>query len=222
MQNGEDQKADYVRYKLLIFIAYLFGVLGPATAFAGIMQVDAGVTSDYVWRGLTQTRGKPAVSGGVEYVMDSAWYFGAWASNSQNEAYNHGSAELDLYVGLSGQGDSIAYDFGFINYQYPAYTGQDFTEMYFAFMTDKFAFKYSDSTDAGTYMEVNLTYKLAVKKGATMTVHAGNYSRNNNSDYFDYNVSLKINEFSFTLSQANIGTAQDKDMKAYVSLNYSF
>ncbi len=208
--------------KLLIFISGLFCLLFVETVIADTLQVDAGVTSDYVWRGLTQTKGKAAVSGGVEKVTEGSWYFGAWVSNTQHETYDYGSAEIDLYVGMSGQNDDLGYDFGFISYQYPAYSGRDFSEMYFALMSGKFAFKYSDSSSAGTYLEMNITYGLEMKKGATITIHAGHYSRNKSSDYVDTSVSFNLKEFSLTLSKANVNTAQDKNIKAFVSWRRSF
>lgn len=211
-----------MRSKLLIFISWLFLILPAETVIAGILHTDAAVSSDYVWRGLSQTRGKPAVSGGLEYVTDGAWYFGTWVSNTQSAAYDYGSAEIDLYVGMSGQGDGLGYDFGFIQYQYPAYSGQDFTEMYFAFMSEGLVFKYSDSADIGTYIELNITYQLAMKKGATVTLHAGNYSLNNGADYFDSSIRFSLSEFSLTFSKANVNTAQDKDLKAFAIWSRSF
>ena len=211
-----------MRAKWLIYISASLCVLRAQTGFAGTLHFDAGVTSDYVWRGLTQTRGKPAVSGGMEHVTDGNWYFGAWASNTQSEAYTYGSAELDLYVGLTGQGDSIGYDIGFINYQYPAYSGADFSEMYFALIADKLMFKYSDSSDAGTYLEVNITYPLSMHKDASLVVHVGNYDRSHASGYVDTSISLTVSELSLTLSKASVDTPQDKDLKAFVSWKHSF
>ncbi len=208
--------------KSLILIGVLIGMLSVETVFAGVLQVDAAVTSDYVWRGLSQTRGKAAVSGGVEKVTDGSWYFGAWASNVQHESYDYGSAELDLYVGMSGHGEELGYDFGFINYQYLAYSGQDFSEMYFSLMSGGFAFKYSDSSSAGTYLEINVTSELEMKKGATMTFHAGHYSRNNAPDYVDGSVSFNLKAFSLSLSKANVNSPQDKNIKVFVGWSYSF
>ena len=43
---------------------------------------NLGVTSDYVFRGITQTDFDPALQGGLDYAFgDSGWYVGAWASN---------------------------------------------------------------------------------------------------------------------------------------------
>lgn len=43
---------------------------------------NAGIASQYVFRGLTQTDGKPAVQGGFDYSHSSGFYFGTWMSNS--------------------------------------------------------------------------------------------------------------------------------------------
>ena len=211
-----------MRSKLLIFIGGITCVLSAETVFAGDLHFDAGVSSDYVWRGLTQTKGKAAVSGGVEYVTDGAWYFGAWASNTQHAAYDYGSAEVDTYAGLSGKGESLGYDVGYINYMYPAYTGADFSEMYFSLMTDRVMFKYSDSSSIGTYLELNMTHKLAIKQGASVTIHYGNYSLKNSASYYDLSVSLKLKEFSLSFSKASVDTEQDKDLKAIVGWGRSF
>lgn len=211
-----------MRSKLLIYMSGVLSALITQTGFAGSLHYDAGVSSDYVWRGLTQTRGKPAVSGGIEFITEGNWYFGAWASNTQHEAYAYGSAELDLYVGMSGAGDSFGYDLGFISYQYPAYSGENFTEMYFALMSKGFTFKYSDSAEAGTYLEINLHYELSARRGSSLLVHVGNYDRAGASGYFDTGITYTIKELSLSLSKAGVDSAQDKDLKAFVSWKRSF
>ena len=217
------KRANLVRLKLLILLGGIFLVLPWQTGLADNLHYDAGVTSDYVWRGLTQTRGKPAVQAGVEMVTAGNWYFGGWISNTQHEAYDYGSAEIDLYVGKTGQSDSFGYDLGFINYQYPAYSGSDFTEMYFALMTDMFMFKYSDSTDVGIYMEVNITYEVSKQRESKVILHFGNYDRRGRAkDYFDMSVTYYIKKLSLSLSKASVDSEQDKDLKAYVRWNESF
>src|SRR5512140_3616978 len=42
---------------------------------------NVGITSQYVFRGLTQTDGKPAVQGGFDYAHSSGLYAGTWLSN---------------------------------------------------------------------------------------------------------------------------------------------
>jgi uncharacterized protein (TIGR02001 family) len=57
------------------------------------------LTSDYVFRGITQTDFKPAAQGGLDYSFgDTGWYVGTWGSNVD---FGAGSPDLevDTYVG---------------------------------------------------------------------------------------------------------------------------
>lgn len=42
---------------------------------------NVGVVSDYVFRGLSQTNGKPAIQGGLDYAHASGFYAGTWLSS---------------------------------------------------------------------------------------------------------------------------------------------
>ena len=49
----------------------------PTPALTGNIRL----VNDYVWRGLTQTNGKPAIQGGLDYTHASGFYVGTWLSN---------------------------------------------------------------------------------------------------------------------------------------------
>ena len=80
---------------------------------------NVALVSDYLFRGISQTWGDPALQGGVD-VTDGRWHVGAWASNVSRNSYPGGGAELDLFgdVGLFRQGDWSA-RFGLYGYLYP-------------------------------------------------------------------------------------------------------
>ena len=42
---------------------------------------NVGLFSEYIFRGIAQTGGKPAVQGGFDYGHSSGFYAGTWASN---------------------------------------------------------------------------------------------------------------------------------------------
>lgn len=52
----------------------------PAAA-ASPLSFNVGVTSDYLFRGVSQTHGRPAIQGGIDYLHGSGFYVGAWASS---------------------------------------------------------------------------------------------------------------------------------------------
>ena len=78
----------------------LFSLLS-ALILPSFASVSANVTfaTDYIWRGMTQTGGDPAVSGGFDYAADSGFYAGIWGSNVNFNIDGAGS-ELDCLLWL--------------------------------------------------------------------------------------------------------------------------
>lgn len=60
-----------------------------------------GATTDYVFRGVSQTYDSGAVQGGGNYQSPLGWFAGAWASNVNPYPHAGASAEVDLYAGYS-------------------------------------------------------------------------------------------------------------------------
>ena len=62
-------------------------------------SANVGFTTDYIFRGISQTSGNPAVQGGIDYAHASGLYAGVWGSNvSWISDFNAGvssSPELD-------------------------------------------------------------------------------------------------------------------------------
>lgn len=100
-----------------------FGLLvaSPAIADDGF-TANVALTSDYVFRGLSQTSGNPAVQGGVDYTH-GIFYAGTWASNVDFDELGAGSGiELDLYGGVRPTVGPVNLDLGVIGYFYPGVT----------------------------------------------------------------------------------------------------
>lgn len=87
----------------------LSGVAHAETTVTG----NIAFTSDYMFRGLSQTDG-PAVQGGLDVAVDQ-FYVGAWGSNVN---FNN-SVEMDLYAGFKPTVGPVALDLGVIGYLYP-------------------------------------------------------------------------------------------------------
>ena len=73
-------KTNNFRSRLLSYAipAVAFGVSVPFV-HAGEGSANASVTSNYIWRGLTQTGKESAVKGVIDYAEDSCFYIGTWA-----------------------------------------------------------------------------------------------------------------------------------------------
>lgn len=136
-------------------------IAGSASA-EGAVAYNASVTSDYVFRGVSQTAGKAAIQGGIDYT-NGMFYAGTWASNVSFAAY-----ELDLYAGVRPVVGKFSFDAGLITYQY-ADKGLNLTEakgaVTYALPKGTIGAAFYDNIDAGKfyYYEVNGSYPLSEK-----------------------------------------------------------
>ena len=99
-----------------------------AEGFSG----NIAVTSDYVFRGETQTDGGPALQGGVEWGAKSGFHIGAWGSNVDFNDSGEASLELNLQAGYTFRAFGVSYSIEAIQYRYPKTEkalGYDFTEI---------------------------------------------------------------------------------------------
>jgi uncharacterized protein (TIGR02001 family) len=106
----------------LVLVALLCAQVSvPADAVT--LGGNAAVTSDYVWRGTSQTQGDPAVQAGFRLSTDGGWYAALWGSGVEFAPETHASSELDAVIGWSGQlaGD-WALDLNLTHYRYPSTT----------------------------------------------------------------------------------------------------
>ena len=119
----------------------------PAAAPASPITYNIGVVSDYRYRGISQTKMKPALQGGVDWA-GGAFYAGTWLSTigwvkDSMVAYNRAGSgnegfvpvdekgaplEWDLYGGMKGDiiKDTLTYDVGGLAY---VYLGQKFHDI---------------------------------------------------------------------------------------------
>lgn len=89
----------------------------PAPAFT--LTGNAGLFSDYTFRGISQTNRKPAFQGGFDVAHSSGLYAGNWNSNVDSAFFNGGNLEMDFYGGYKTSMDAFGFDVGAIYYYYP-------------------------------------------------------------------------------------------------------
>ena len=113
-------------------VAALAGLLGIGSAQAQVqVSGSAALTSDYVWRGSSQSDGDPAVQAGAKVSIPSGWYASVWGSNVSFKPDNGARSEFDLVAGWSGAlAPDWTLDANLTRYMYPG-TGRalDWTEL---------------------------------------------------------------------------------------------
>lgn len=98
------------------------GLLCGGTAAAAV-EGNAALTSDYVWRGSSQTSGDPAAQVGMKVSTGSGWYASAWGSNVAFQPDNGARSEFDLVAGWGGAlAPDWALDVNLTRYVYPSST----------------------------------------------------------------------------------------------------
>ncbi len=167
---------------------------------------NAAVTTDYRYRGVSQSRLDPALQGGADYVNNvNGLYVGTWLSTIKwtKDAGGDGHVEWDIYGGKRGEiAPGITYDVGGLYYFYPSNglpTSANTFELYGQVGYGPGYVKYSHSTTNlfGTpdsknsgYLDVGANVDIA--KGLVLNLHAGHQRVNNNGafSYTDYKVGV--------------------------------
>jgi uncharacterized protein (TIGR02001 family) len=85
-------------------------------------SANVALASEYVFRGVSQTKEGPAIQGGFDLTC-SIFYAGVWASNLDWGGTPDGNSvaniEMDWYLGIKPVTGHITWDFGVIYYTYP-------------------------------------------------------------------------------------------------------
>ena len=122
--------------KKSIVLATAVAAVLTSGAAAAELSANAGIFSNYIWRGITQSNDSAAGQGGIDYGHSSGLYAGTWVSNTDfsgntDTGYlNDTGYEMDVYAGFGGEAGSLGYDLGVITYQYPVGPKFNFTEVY--------------------------------------------------------------------------------------------
>ena len=151
-----------------------------AAAPTSPVAFNVGLVTDYRFRGISQTRLKPALQGGVDYTHDSGLYLGLWASTIRilrDAPGGKGPAELDIYGGYKGKiNDDFAYDVGVLRYQYPRENFNptvNTTELYGAVTYGPATLKYSHSVGKQTFGVANSRNSYYLEGAATFDLGNG-------------------------------------------------
>lgn len=240
--------------KKLVHALVLTGLVGvPAFATAAeesphSLSANVSLTSNYVFRGISQTGGDPALQGGLDYTHSSGFYLGTWGSNvgwiEDFQGYNSGNMEIDVYGGFRGNlGEDVTFDVGAIQYMFPgnkpaATVDADTTEVYGAlgwkWFTVKYSYYVSDevfgfgNADGSDYIDLSASVPLG-ETGLTAGAHWGTFNFKNNGaqDYDDWKVSLaydmsKLGDLASGMTVGVMYTDTDADSAVWTDANGEF
>ena len=206
------------------------GVVNQAQAEVEISG-NVALTSDYRFRGISQSNDDIAVQGGFDVAFDNGNYIGTWGSSvdfdlDSSQGLN-GSLELDYYVGWASDiGDSgLALDVGYLYYDYPGDSSVlegDYQEIYASasFADGTVGIHYSDDyyAESGSFFYYYADYSFGLSDTLSLDLHVGlndfddaDVFLSDGDSYIDYSVGLTASYFAVDWSLAWVGTDLDGD-----------
>jgi len=182
------------------------------------VSANMSLTSNYVWRGMTQTKDSPAIQGGADLEYKGL-YAGVWGSNVDFGVNDNNSLELDLYGGYAGEFLGVGYDVGYIQYVYPNKSNEyNFGEAYIGLSKEWESFgisaKFSkgietDDTDPENFYEIGFSSSM-LPYDVGFDASYGNYD--DIGDYYSVGFSRSFEKFD--LSVTYIDFSHDTDPSA--------
>jgi uncharacterized protein (TIGR02001 family) len=177
---------------------------------------NVSLTTQYIYRGIAQTRGEPAVQGGFDLSHTSGFYLGTWGSSiSWISDFNpdvSAPTEWDVYGGYKGtiSGD-LGFDVGLLTYNYishgnrvAGFANPDTIEPYAALNWKWLALKYSintgnlfgaqtptgGNTDGSGYLDLTGTWDLGSGWGVAAHVGHQEVAHFSNASYTDWRLGV--------------------------------
>jgi uncharacterized protein (TIGR02001 family) len=212
---------------------------------AGELSYNITATSDYRFRGISQTLKDPALQGGFEYAIDNV-IVGIWASNVNYGDTGSGNLEVDFYLTYDWVlSDSWSMQAGMEYNKYPGThtdLNYDYGEVLLsssytidvATITAEFNYTPKNTTDSGNGYYPRLSAALALPHDFVLDGGIGRQWAQNNEafgypDYTDWNLGIAYNWQGFTGKLEYIDTnisetacAKECDATAVLSVTKEF
>ena len=155
-------------------------------AFGAEISGNIALTSDYKFRGISQSDSAPSVQGGFDVAFDNGAYIGTWGAAVDFDCAIdtcgglNGGIELDYYAGFASDiSDSVSFDVGYIYYDYPQDEGLlgDYGEIYGSLSFGDFGIgmNYSDEYwgETGKFTYTYATYSMALSESVALDLLVG-------------------------------------------------
>jgi len=185
-----------------------FAVSAALLAATGVAQAELsaniGVSSNYYFRGVTQTDDAAAVSGGLDWGHESGFYLGTWMSNVDFGGKE--DVEVDFYGGFSDEanvGSGLGYDVGALWYHYPNGGTIDYAEAYgnlsYWYLSGGVAYTFWGETDDGAFDNGDVYYNASLDlplpetlgEGLGVSLFGGHYDFDDADSYGQWGVGVR-------------------------------
>jgi uncharacterized protein (TIGR02001 family) len=193
------------------------------TSIAAESSAYAALTSNYVFRGQTQTNDSAALQGGYDIKQskaDTGWYAGTFVSNVTS------GIEIDLYGGWKGafgKQKNMGYDVGAILYKYTDNNfAKDTTEFYGGINYETAYAKLFLGSGAANTTYLDLGASFVVLKDLDLDVHFGTYLTSPSSNDLSASLSMDAKGFDLSLGLTYEDAGAKNDIEFFVTITKEF
>lgn len=182
------------------------------------VSANVALTTNYIFRGVTQNNEDPALQGGFDYEHTSGFYAGVWGSNV--DFGGDESTEIDFYAGYGFELGSVALDFGVISYKFfggDAASDSDIEEIYAGISYAGFGLTYSAGLDDAED-NIELSYDVDFS-GFTLGLAYGDYE-NVSDEYYSASLSKEAFGLGFDLTVADADATDDTQIAFTISKSF--
>jgi len=210
----------HTAYLPLLVAASALAQAAPAPTPAWTQTSNLALSTDYVFRGVSQITSSNAVafSGGTDVTHASGFAAGVWFSNqdvNSGDVYDGGvtggqTLEADIYASFTFKVKSADLSVGLITYNYPGASAYNTVEanvgVALAGASLKYSYAFSDyfgfaGTDGTSYLD--LSYSHTIVGDLSLGLHYGwTFGSGAQIDYEDYKVSLSYPVLGYTATVA--------------------
>lgn len=197
----------------------------PLTATtAAESSAFAQVTSNYVFRGQTQTNDDPAIQAGYDIKQskdDLGWYAGVFASNVTD------GIEIDAFGGWKGAFDkqsNLGYDVGGIFYKYTDNIYTDVTELYAGvnYETAYVKLYMGNGSGISSYKFLDAGASFIILQDIDLNLHVGRHLTSKSWNYVGADLKMEIKGFDLGLGLTLEDEGAKNDVEFFVTVGKKF
>lgn len=197
----------------------------PATSSNAVeSSAFAQVTSNYVFRGQTQTNDDPAIQAGYDIKQskdDLGWYAGVFGSNVTD------GFEVDLFGGWKGsfgQQSNMGYDVGAVLYNYSDNIYTDVTELYAGINYETAFLKLYLGNGSGisSYKFLDAGASFIIMQDIDLNLHAGRRLTSKSWNYVGADLKMEIKGFDLGLGLTLEDEGVKNDVEFFVTVGKTF
>ena len=221
--------------KIILSSITAASLMGAVSAQAANIEANVALSTDYVFRGFSQTLEEPAISGGFDYGFDNGFYLGTWGSNV--DFGGDATAEIDLYGGYAFEtAGGAEVDLAYVFYYYSGETDLNYSEFQasVSFSDISLGLIYSPDyfgSDSDAFV-FNADYSIGIAENWGVDFHVGYTTTDEDDiaapgdDYIDYSVALTTSGAGVDFALPFFGTDVDDidiaDERVVFSISKSF